>query len=69
MKANLIVGSGTALAHWRQSERLANLPSIELAHLLPHGSRAVIVAPHPDDEVLGSGGLLQWPMRWGARYC
>lgn len=59
MKANLIVGSGTALAHWRQSERLANLPSIELAHLLPHGSRAVIVAPHPDDEVLGSGGLLQ----------
>ena len=59
MKENLIVGSGTPLQHWRDSQRLANLPSVEVTELVPQGSRAVIVAPHPDDEVLGTGGLLQ----------
>ena len=59
MKENLIVGSGTPLQHWRDSQRLVNLPSVEVTELVPQGSRAVIVAPHPDDEVLGTGGLLQ----------
>lgn len=59
MRPNPIVGQGTPLSHWQNSARLAELPQISVAQLVPPGHRAVIVAPHPDDEVLGSGGLLQ----------
>lgn len=59
MKTNLIVGAGTSLEHWSESRRLAGLPEIQLSDLVPEGARAVIIAPHPDDEILGSGGLLQ----------
>ncbi|WP_339531170.1 PIG-L family deacetylase [Pseudomonas mucidolens] len=59
MKANPIVGQGTSLRLWQDSPRLANLPVISVAELVPEGRRAVIIAPHPDDEVLGCGGLLQ----------
>lgn len=59
MKANPIVGQGTPLNHWQTSSRLAELPYVNVAQLVPEGHRAVIIAPHPDDEVLGSGGLLQ----------
>ena len=59
MKPNPIVGQGTPLNHWQTSTRLAELPHISAAQLVPQGHRAVIIAPHPDDEVLGSGGLLQ----------
>ncbi|MCF4998571.1 PIG-L family deacetylase [Pseudomonas syringae] len=59
MKANPIVGHGTSLHEWQTSQHLAELPTINITELVPQGSRAVIVAPHPDDEVLGSGGLLQ----------
>jgi LmbE family N-acetylglucosaminyl deacetylase len=31
---------------------------IEPTALVPPGYRAVVIAPHPDDEVLGTGGLL-----------
>ncbi|MDQ1358128.1 MAG: hypothetical protein QOG44_2501 [Acidimicrobiaceae bacterium] len=41
----------TAWAEWH----LEHLPEL----LLGHHRRAVFVAPHPDDEVLASGGLLQ----------
>lgn len=33
-------------------------PAIEATALVPANARAVFVAPHPDDEVLGAGGLL-----------
>lgn len=59
MKPNPIVGQGTSLQHWQASTRLAELPNISAAQLVPEGHRAVIIAPHPDDEVLGCGGLLQ----------
>ncbi|MFO2464239.1 PIG-L family deacetylase [Pseudomonas sp. 15FMM2] len=59
MKANPIVGRGTPQRLWEGSTRLAKLPVISVAGLVPPGSRAVIIAPHPDDEVLGCGGLLQ----------
>jgi len=59
MRANPIVGQGTPLQHWQTSPRLAALPSISVEELVPEGHRAVIIAPHPDDEVLGCGGLLQ----------
>lgn len=59
MKPNPIVGQGTPLRLWQTSSQLAQLPTIDILDLVPAGSRAVIVAPHPDDEVLGCGGLLQ----------
>ena len=59
MKANPIVGQGTPLRAWQGSARVAGLPEVNVAQLVPDGCRAVIIAPHPDDEVLGCGGLLQ----------
>ena len=59
MKTNPIVGAGTPLQAWQSCPLLAQLPRIEVDRLVPPGTRAVIVAPHPDDEILGSGGLLQ----------
>ena len=59
MKANPIVGQGTSLQQWQASRRLAELPAIDILDLVPLGSRAVIIAPHPDDEVLGCGGIMQ----------
>ncbi|QXH98087.1 PIG-L family deacetylase [Pseudomonas monsensis] len=59
MRSNPIVGQGTSLHQWQGSRRLAEVPGITVEELVPPGARAVIVAPHPDDEVLGCGGLLQ----------
>ncbi|MCU0121866.1 PIG-L family deacetylase [Pseudomonas sp. B2M1-30] len=59
MKTNPIVGQGTTLHQWQGSRHLAELDSIDILSLVPPGCRAVIIAPHPDDEVLGCGGLLQ----------
>ncbi len=59
MKTNPIVGQGTPLHLWQTSRHLAQLPAIDILDLVPEGSRAVIIAPHPDDEVLGCGGFLQ----------
>lgn len=59
MRDNPIVGQGTSLQQWQGSQRLAELPAIDVLDLVPLGSRAVIIAPHPDDEVLGCGGIMQ----------
>ncbi|MHC8314257.1 PIG-L deacetylase family protein [Pseudomonas sp. LB3P31] len=59
MKTNPIVGQGTPLRSWQASSHLAQLPVIDILQLVPEGSRAVIIAPHPDDEILGCGGILQ----------
>src|SRR5579862_9393939 len=45
---------GTPESTWRDSPLLGGLPLLEA----PPPERAVIVAPHPDDEVLGCGGLM-----------
>jgi LmbE family N-acetylglucosaminyl deacetylase len=55
---NLIQGPGTSLAQWQASERLARVPTITHRQLVPAGQRLVVVAPHPDDEVLGCAGIL-----------
>lgn len=54
-----IEGAGTSDADWQAWGGLAKLPLLDLETLVPPGARAVIVAPHPDDETLGCGGLLQ----------
>lgn len=51
-------GRGTPLQAWQASEKLAAVAAISADLLVPFAHRAVIVAPHPDDEVLGCGGLL-----------
>jgi LmbE family N-acetylglucosaminyl deacetylase len=53
-----IKGNGTPEATWQNSGRLSSLPEVDSAILVPPGARAVIVSPHPDDEILGTGGLL-----------
>lgn len=50
--------SGTALSEWQGSTTLQGVRPIELDELVPPGSRLIILAPHPDDEILACGGLL-----------
>ena len=53
-----ISGEGTLETEWQAWPGLGQMPLVELNELVPPGCRAVILAPHPDDEVIGFGGLL-----------
>lgn len=53
--------SGTKETTWLNGNRLASLPPLRLKR----PRRLVVVAPHPDDEVLAAGGLLQYMHRLG----
>ncbi|WP_136064087.1 PIG-L deacetylase family protein [Modicisalibacter radicis] len=50
-----IEGTGTPEADWTGLE---SLPAVAPRELVGEGQRAVIVAPHPDDEILACGGLM-----------
>jgi LmbE family N-acetylglucosaminyl deacetylase len=49
-----IAGTGTDEARWRAWPALGALPALDLAGSGP----PLIVAPHPDDEILGVAGLM-----------
>lgn len=55
----VIEGTGTAVQDWQAWQGLATLPSLKLASHFPVSRRVCVFAPHPDDEILGCGGLLQ----------
>lgn len=62
-----IEGHGTPDAEWQAWGGIADLPAIDASELATPGGRAIIVAPHPDDEVLACGGLLQLLQAQGTR--
>ncbi|MGH8922264.1 MAG: PIG-L family deacetylase, partial [Actinomycetes bacterium] len=46
---------GPSEAQWAASPHLGRVETLTV----PDVDRVVVVAPHPDDEILGPGGLLQ----------
>lgn len=46
---------GTSETVWRRCDQLTALPRLEVTAI----PKVILVAPHPDDEVFGAGGLLQ----------
>ena len=55
--SRVISGEGTPVATWQSSIEWARLPLADAATLVP--GRLVVVAPHPDDEILATGGLIR----------
>ncbi|MDY1034056.1 PIG-L family deacetylase [Stenotrophomonas sp. CFBP8980] len=54
-----IEGQGNLEADWAGSSWLSALPSTQAHTLLDGTRRLLVVSPHPDDEVLACGGLMQ----------
>ena len=45
---------GTPEWAWRRSQQLRSIPPLQIGH----PRRLIVIAPHPDDETLGAGGLM-----------
>ncbi|RYF77146.1 MAG: PIG-L family deacetylase [Comamonadaceae bacterium] len=65
----IVTGRGTTELAWMASAALRDAPAITADQLIPAGCRAVVVAPHPDDEVLAVGGLMAQLARIGRPLC
>lgn len=57
--APVIHGHGVTEAQWQACPWLGAMPECTAPALLGEIRRLVVVSPHPDDEVLGCGGLMQ----------
>ena len=55
----IITGDGTSQDAWQNWAGLHNMPRLDVATNFSSQQRVCIFAPHPDDEILGCGGLLQ----------
>ena len=58
-----ILGQGPTETEWNSWPGLSRTTTA--AALVPRGARALVIAPHPDDEVLTVGGLLAQLARIG----
>jgi len=59
MKSLSLNETGLPAQIWNSAAQLDNISVINTQSLVPLGARAVIIAPHPGDEVVICGGLLQ----------
>ncbi len=64
-----IAGAGTPEMAWQAWSGLHLLPRTQLRELVPHTARTVVVSPHPDDEILATGGLLAMIAHAGTDVC
>jgi LmbE family N-acetylglucosaminyl deacetylase len=65
----LIHGGGTPESVWRAWETLTSLPPLAVERWVLDRRRLVVVAPHPDDEVLSCGALMQAHAQAGGEIC
>ncbi len=65
--ARVIEGDGTPEAEWLAWPALAAAPVLPLSGWLETAQRLVIVAPHPDDEILAAGALASLHAARGGR--
>ncbi|MNI10276.1 GlcNAc-PI de-N-acetylase [compost metagenome] len=59
MKPLSLLDGSLSAQIWNAAPQLENVPVINTHTLVPPGARAVVIAPHPGDEVVTCGGLLQ----------
>jgi len=69
MQERLIVGGGTPERTWQAWPGLHLMRHATLRELVPPSVRTVVISPHPDDEILATGGLLAMLARGMTEVC
>jgi LmbE family N-acetylglucosaminyl deacetylase len=57
--SRVIEGEGTPEEAWEGWDIPLHVPSVSFGDLVAPDERLVVIAPHPDDEILGTAGLLR----------
>lgn len=65
--SRLIIGNGTPESVWMASPQLKQAICHPLDWWLSMNTRLVVLAPHPDDEILACGALLQQHLQRGGK--